>query len=188
MKFNIKSAILVNEYYKRDRKGLVQMIVQLTGKVNYQITLDPTVWIFDDRKIEMESAFTASNDNPEEDSEEVLKQASTRWEREINQQSSKPPVNRSINRFEKEQILKGTYLMPIKDFLETAEIESDANQARLVLNNQEKVISLSLLKDSLFLFAENGKPIKDNGPVHVYFADGSNRQEPIKGVTKIIIE
>ncbi|QTN01441.1 hypothetical protein ERJ70_08245 [Sediminibacillus dalangtanensis] len=164
------------------------MIVQLTGKVNYQITLDPTVWIFDDRKIEMENAFTDSTDLPEEDSEEALKRASTRWEREVTQQSSKPPVNRSINRFEKEQILKGTYLMPIKDFLKTAEIEAGASQARLVLNNEEKIISLPLLKDSLFLFAENGKPVKENGPVHVYFADGSNRDEPIKGVTKIIIE
>ncbi|WP_053219801.1 hypothetical protein [Virgibacillus senegalensis] len=163
------------------------MIVQLTGKVKYNITLDPTVWIFDDRKIEFEKAFTAFDKHQEKDEEEALRQASTRWEREVNQ-SSKPPVNRSIKRFEKEQILKGTYVMPIKDFLNTAEIESNASQARLVLNGHEEIISLSNLENALFLFAENGKPIQNNGPVHIYFADGSDRTEPIEGVTKIIIE
>ncbi|MDY0408070.1 hypothetical protein [Paracerasibacillus soli] len=33
------------------------MIVQLTGNITYPITLDPTVWIFDDRKIKLEEAF-----------------------------------------------------------------------------------------------------------------------------------
>lgn len=33
------------------------MIVQLKGNVQFPITLDPTVWIFDDRKIKLEEAF-----------------------------------------------------------------------------------------------------------------------------------
>ncbi len=33
------------------------MIIQIKGNVKYPITLDPSVWIFDDRKILLEDAF-----------------------------------------------------------------------------------------------------------------------------------
>ncbi|MDN8677450.1 peptidyl-prolyl cis-trans isomerase, partial [Staphylococcus aureus] len=29
-------------------------IIMLTGKVNFTITLDPGVWIFDDRKVDLD--------------------------------------------------------------------------------------------------------------------------------------
>ncbi|SDJ75073.1 hypothetical protein [Sediminibacillus albus] len=163
------------------------MIVQLTGKVKYPITLDPTVWIFDDRKLLFEDAFK-SPDTEENEQEDELKKASMRWDREVYQQRIKPPVNKSISKFEREQILEGTYVMPIKDFLATSEIEDESKQARLITEKQEEIISLSQLDECLLLFAENGKPVKEAGPVHLYFGDGSNRQQPIKGVKKIVIE
>ncbi|MDA8353303.1 MAG: hypothetical protein M0Z65_09010 [Firmicutes bacterium] len=36
-------------------------IIQLTGKVTYPITLDPTLWIFDDRRFEMADRFPGVN-------------------------------------------------------------------------------------------------------------------------------
>ncbi|PTX58331.1 hypothetical protein C8P63_11779 [Melghirimyces profundicolus] len=32
-------------------------VILITGKVKYQINLDPSVWIFDDRRFEMEERF-----------------------------------------------------------------------------------------------------------------------------------
>ena len=32
----------------------------------------------------------------------------------------------------------------------------------------------------ILCFSNNGKPLKEDGPVHVYFGDGSNKQNPIK--------
>ncbi|WP_226034590.1 hypothetical protein [Aquibacillus saliphilus] len=163
------------------------MIVQLTGNVTYSITLDPTVWIFDDRKVEFDQAF--SNENPKQNKDDnELKKASERFDREVNQHRIKPPVNKSISRFERNKILENTYVMPIKDFLETAQINNSAKQARLVTTNTENTISLDELTNCFLLFAKKGKPLTEDGPVHLFFKDGSNKDEPIKGINKIIIE
>ncbi|WP_077622148.1 hypothetical protein [Sediminibacillus massiliensis] len=165
------------------------MIIQLTGKVKYPLTLDPTVWIFDDRKVTFEQAFESKDVVSEIDEGKELKKASERWNQEIYQQRVKPPVNKSINRYQKEQILNGTFLMPIYDFIATSEINEEAEQAKLILMNEESIsISINQLENAYLLFAENGKPVKENGPVHLFFRDGSNREEPIQGITKIIVE
>ncbi|MDL4841305.1 hypothetical protein [Aquibacillus rhizosphaerae] len=163
------------------------VIIQLMGNVTYPITLDPTVWIFDDRKITFDQAFQPYTQQKEPESDE-LKKASERFNKEIYQHKIKPPVNKSIARFEREKILVSTYVMPIIDFLQTAEIKNNAQQARLVTQNGEEIITLTELRNCLLLFAEDGKPLSDFGPVHLYFGDGSNKEKPIKGINKIVIE
>ncbi|WP_345739397.1 hypothetical protein [Virgibacillus salarius] len=79
------------------------MIVPINGKVAYPITLDPTVWIFDDRKIELEKAFTEKPVDTNDQDE--LERASQRWSQEVYQQNIKPPVNRSIKKYEREKNL-----------------------------------------------------------------------------------
>ncbi|WP_430786182.1 hypothetical protein VBD025_13135 [Virgibacillus flavescens] len=166
------------------------MIVPIIGNVNYSITLDPTVWIFDDRKIEFKKAFdlvpeTAVAD--EEDNDE-LKKASSRWNREVYQQNINPPINKSISKMEGKKILEGTYVMPIEKFVSHAEPKADAKSATLVLGDGDDVtISLAELHDSYLLFAVDGKPLKENGPVHLYRKDGSNKENPITSINKIII-
>lgn len=160
------------------------MIVPLIGNVTYPITLDPTVWIFDDRKILLEDAFS-ENDNENEEADE-LDEAAQRWERAIHQHI-KPPVNKSISRFEGEKILKNSYVMPILDFLNNAEIKSEAEHATLVTENEDIKITLDELRNCYLLFALNGKPLKEDGPVHFYYKDGSNRDNPIKEVQKIVV-
>ncbi|MGY0692256.1 hypothetical protein ACW2QC_05600 [Virgibacillus sp. FSP13] len=158
------------------------MIVPITGKVAYPITLDPTVWIFDDRKILFEEAFLQNTDNKVEDDE--LEKASKRWDRAV----FNPPVNKSISRFEGEKILKNSYVMPIIDFIDNAEINDNAESAILATSNGEINISLNELRNGLLLFAVDGKIVKDDGPVHFFYQDGSNQENPIKGVQKIIIK
>ncbi|MBM7572241.1 hypothetical protein [Aquibacillus albus] len=155
------------------------MIVQLTGNVSYSITLDPTVWIFDDRKILFDDAFDDQKVNSQYNSVE-------QFDRET---FIKPPVNKSIAKFEREKILTNTYVMPIKDFLKTAEISTEAQHARLQTSNEEgHTITLDQLQNCFLMFAKEGKPLKEDGPVHLYFGDGSNKNAPIKGIKKIIIE
>lgn len=159
------------------------MIVQITGNIKYPITLDPTVWIFDDRKVILEEAFS----NKQNDEKDSLKMAD-RWSQEIYHAKIRPPVNKSINRFEREKILKNSYVMPIKEFLSHAEIYSSANNAVLKTINGDISISLSDLQASFLLFANKGQPLKGDGPVHMYFGDGSNIDSPIKGVQEIKIK
>lgn len=162
------------------------MIVQLTGNVNYSITLDPTVWIFDDRKVLLEEAFLDKqlDSNTEVDELEL---AANRWSQEVYQQRVRPPVNKSITKFEREKILKNSYVMPIYEFLSHAEVKPNAAGVRLVTVHGDINITLSELQDCYLLFAVEGKPVKNDGPVHLYFKDGSNQDQPITGIQKIII-
>ncbi|MFD1038740.1 hypothetical protein ACFQ3N_10110 [Virgibacillus byunsanensis] len=162
------------------------MIVPIIGNVTYSITLDPTVWIFDDRKVLLDEAFNEKNNITEEVDE--LEQAAQRWNREIYQQKINPPVNKSISKFEREKILENSYVMPLHEFIDHAEIKNNAKSAKLVTDSDDVSVSLTQLKNSYLLFAIDGKPLKENGPVHLYYQDGSNKDNPIVGVQKIIIE
>ncbi|MUK89569.1 hypothetical protein GMD78_14470 [Ornithinibacillus sp. L9] len=162
------------------------MIVPIIGNVTYSITMDPTVWIFDDRKILLDEAFSNQVQN-NENQEDELEKAATRWDREVYHQKVNPPVNKSISRLEGEKILTESYVMPIQHFLNHAEINPEGSEAILVTTNGEITISLQELNDSYLLFALNGKPLKEDGPVHLIYKDGSNRDNPIKGVQKIKI-
>jgi len=162
------------------------MILPIVGNVTYSITLDPTVWIFDNRKILLEEAFSDGIKNKPENNE--AKKAAERWNRALHPEYSKPPVNPNISKSEGEEILKNTYVMPIREFLETAELKPDAKKATLEINDSEDVvIPLGDLKEGYFLFAVEGKPLKDDGPVYFYYRDGSNLDNPIKNIKKIVI-
>lgn len=161
------------------------MIIQLKGKVDYPITLDPTVWIFDDRKVVFEEAFI-KKEKTKEVPDHV--NAAERFNKAIYQRSERPPVNKSINRFEKEKILTHSFVMPINDFCNHAEFQSDASRAILKTDSDDVIITIEQLQQALFLFAVDGKPIRTNGPIHLYFGDGSNQNAPIKSVKQIIID
>ncbi|MYL47816.1 hypothetical protein GLV94_19450 [Virgibacillus halodenitrificans] len=161
------------------------MIVPIIGNVTYSITLDPTVWIFDDRKILLEE-LTENKLSKAEETDEIEK-ASKRWEKELDPQFHKPPVNRSIKQFEREKILTSSYVMPLKDFINNAEIKTDVEDVTLVTENGDYNISIDDLKEGYFLFAIDGKPLKEDGPVHFLYQDGANINDPIVGIKKIVI-
>ncbi|WP_342710237.1 hypothetical protein [Lentibacillus persicus] len=165
---------------------MIILILPITGNVAYTITLDPTVWIFDNRKILLEKAFT--HDSQKEEENDDLKKASERWDRAVNAEKQLLAGNKNITKSEGKEILENSYVMPIENFLSNAGVKEDAQKAVLVTDNNEEIISLKALEDSYLLFALNGKPLKEDGPVHLLYRDGSNRDAPIKGINKIIIE
>ncbi|MFC0301543.1 hypothetical protein ACFFIS_12020 [Virgibacillus soli] len=163
------------------------MIVQLTGNITYPITLDPTVWIFDDRKIKLEEAFN-EKDKLKLKEKSNAQLTSERLEREIYPGNAKPPVNKSLSKKEREDALKYSYVMPIKHFLDNIEIKSNASKAVLISDSRKTEISLMQLKNCFLLFSVDGKPLSVDGPVHLLFHDGSNKSNPIKGIKKIDIQ
>lgn len=161
------------------------MIIQLKGKVTYPITLDASVWIFDDRKVILEEAFTQKEQEPEED---PLRKKAELFDQELYFKTKiKPPVNKSLNRYEKEQALKHSFVMPIGEFIKNAEIQDKAKTAILQTTEDDVIITLEQLIDAYILFAVDGKPLKEDGPVHLYFGDGTNQDNPIKGIKTITI-
>ena len=157
-------------------------IILLTGKVNFTITLDPGVWIFDDRRVDLVTYFTTNNSVTDE-LEEYKKSVSKHWDREIMEGAIFPPTLKTEKKFEKVKVLTGTFGIPFKPFLKNAEPKSDATSLVITYTNGEYELPLEDAANLILGFSKNGKPLSEDGPVHVYFGDGSNQKNPIKNVT-----
>ncbi|MCG5103612.1 hypothetical protein [Oceanobacillus alkalisoli] len=159
------------------------MIIPLKGNVKFPITLDPTVWIFDDRRIKFAEAFSGEHHAREE--QEHPFSSEERFNREVVQATND---NKPISRKDADEILKSTYVIPFKPFYQNAEVNDGATNATIVqADGNEVSLGLEELANSYLLFSFEGKPLKDDGPVHIYFNDGTNKDDPIKGVNEIII-
>jgi adenine-specific DNA glycosylase len=162
------------------------MIIPVSGKVKYPITLDASVWIFDDRRIKLEDAFKEGNKASYKEKKKTTFSSDERFNREVVQASND---NKPIPRKDADEILKSTYVIPFNDFYQNLEVEQEAKEACIVQSDeQEVIIPLDKLKDSYLLFSYKGKPLQDDGPIHIYYRDGSNKEDPIKAVKKIVIQ
>jgi hypothetical protein len=165
----------------------MENIIVLSGKVRYSITLDPTVWIFDDRKVDLTTYFSTSSDHTNE-LEEYTKSVSKHWDREIMEGAVYPPTLKTEKKYEKEKVLTGSFGIPILPFLKNAELDEDAVALTIKTTASEHEISLDKAKNLLLGFSDMGKPLSEDGPVHVYFGDGSNLLHPIKNVREFTIK
>ncbi|MEH7238439.1 peptidyl-prolyl cis-trans isomerase [Bacillus sp. JJ1562] len=162
-------------------------IIMIEGKTKFKITLDPSVWIFDDRRVDLLTYFE-SDQSIEEDLSEYTKSISKHWDREIREGAVYPPTLKTEKKFLKEKALTGTFGIPIRDFIKNAEPFEEAAKLKIVQKDQEQIIPLSEAHDAILGFSKDGKPLREDGPVHFYFGDGSNRENPIKNITSFIIE
>ncbi|MDP4161646.1 MAG: peptidyl-prolyl cis-trans isomerase [Bacillota bacterium] len=159
----------------------MENIIQIKGKVRFPITLDPGVWIFDDRRVDL-STFFDQPEKSENHLERYTKEISKHWDREITEGAIVPPTLKTEKKFLKEQLLSGSFGIPLKPFLLNAEPHQDATSLIIETASDKIVVPLEKAFMSIVAFSENGKPLKQDGPVHIYFGDGSNRHNPIKCV------
>lgn len=166
----------------------METIIPIKGKVKYKITLDPGVWIFDDRKVDLNTYFS-ENRKSGDALEEYTKSISKHWDREIMEGAVYPPTLKTEVKFEKEKVLTGTFGIPFNPFLVNAEPDQTAKNVVIEYGENDQV-SLSLEKASGLLlgFSKDGKPLKEDGPLHVFYQDGSNKDNPIKNVTGFTVE
>lgn len=156
-------------------------IMPIKGKVKFPITLDAGVWIFDDRRIDLNTYFTEEKN--QEDTDEVeFTVASKHWDRVIKEGAVSPPTLKSERQFEKVKVLTGSFGIILKPFLENAEPEPGASELIIETTTGEHSISLDEGKELILAFSEKGKPLSTDGPVHVLYPDGSNKENPIKNV------
>ncbi|WHY68578.1 peptidyl-prolyl cis-trans isomerase [Neobacillus sp. SuZ13] len=165
----------------------MENIIIISGNVKYTITLDPSVWIFDDRRVDLTTYFTTKLENSQS-LEEYTKAVSKHWDREIIEGAIYPPTLKTERKFEKEKVLTGTFGIPLKPFLQNSEPASNANTLVIHCINSEYEYPLETANDFILKFSDNGKPLTVDGPIHVYFGDGSNQKTPIKNVTRITIK
>ncbi|WP_279402020.1 hypothetical protein [Piscibacillus salipiscarius] len=136
------------------------LIVQIEGNVKHPITLDPTVWIFDDRKVLLDDAFKNEDSNLNGASADK----DTPFNRDQYQQQINPPINESIKRFDKKKVLENSYLMPLSYFLPNSEPNEDAAKAILHTDDDSVEINFTQLENSYLLFALKGKTINRRWP------------------------
>ncbi|UII57269.1 peptidyl-prolyl cis-trans isomerase [Cytobacillus spongiae] len=159
----------------------MENIMMIIGNVKFSITLDPGVWIFDDRRVDLDTYF----DEFKTDSdalEEYTKSISTHWDREIMEGSTFPKTLKTEKKFEKEKVLSGSFGIPFKPFLKNAEPHEQAKEIEISQADGVVVIPIEEAEHLILGFSKNGKPLVEDGPVHVYYQDGSNRSNPLKRV------
>lgn len=166
----------------------METIIALGGNVKYSITLDPGVWIFDDRKVDLLTYFESEKEE-DKSLEEYTKAVSKHWDREIMEGAVYPPTLKTEKKFEKEKVLNGTFGIPLKPFIQNAEPEKDASTFIIVTEEDEEIqMPIQKAEEVILGFSINGKPLREDGPVHVYFGDGSNKNNPIKKVKAFKIQ
>ncbi|MFC7372031.1 peptidyl-prolyl cis-trans isomerase [Fictibacillus iocasae] len=157
----------------------MEFILYLKGNVAHPLTIDPSVWIFDERKILVSDIGRL---NGLEDADTLyLKDVSSHWDREITKGAELPSDKaKESGMTKKEYLLQNSFAMPLAPFIKNAE---PAERARAVIiqgKDQTETISLDDAARCYLAFSENGKPLKEDGPIHVYFPDSS--KPPMKHI------
>ncbi|MDP4085683.1 MAG: peptidyl-prolyl cis-trans isomerase [Bacillota bacterium] len=165
----------------------MENIIILNGNVKYPITLDPGVWIFDDRRIDLTTYFNQVKIKTDE-LEEYTKDISRHWDREIIEGAIFPPTLKTEKKFEKEKVLTGSFGIPFKPFLLNAEPNSNTEFIIIKSTDGDVEIPIEIAYDLILGFSDNGKPLTSNGPAHCYFGDGSNQEKPIKNIYAIEVK
>ena len=162
-------------------------ILIITGNVKYTITLDPGVWIFDDRRVDLTTYFSQVTETTNSD-DAYTKAVSKHWDREIMEGAIYPPTLKTEKKFEKEKVMTGTFGIPFKPFLLNSEPAPHAKSLVVQTTTGEIEFPLETAYDIILGYSNNGKPLTSDGPVHIYYGDGSNQDNPIKNITGFTIK
>jgi len=160
----------------------MEQIVQIKGKVKFPITLDPSVWIFDDRKVDLNTYFQTSPEDREDELTQYKKAISKQWDREIVEGATLPPTISTEAKFKKQEMLTGTFAISFKPFLTNAVVDENATALVIEMTDKEVELPIKEAYELLLGFSKEGKPLNEDGPVHVYYGDGSNQEQPFKHV------
>ncbi|MET3289854.1 UNVERIFIED_CONTAM: hypothetical protein ABID98_002424 [Brevibacillus sp. OAP136] len=150
-------------------------IITVTGAVSHRITIDPSVWIFDDRKIDL-AHFTGDLDEVQDDVPAYLKGTGAQWDKELKEGSLPPSESRSM--IKERKALVGDYAMRLSWFLDNAQPDPTAVSLKLHREEGEPItLPLSQARRAILQFSKDGRPIRENGPVLLYLPDMWKQKE-----------
>lgn len=165
----------------------MEFILPLNGNTKYSLTLDPTVWIFDDRKINLKTYFTEARPTDDAD-EKYLDAVGKHWSREIMEGAVYPPTLKTERKFDRKGMQTGTFGIVLGTFIQNAEPAAEATTVVIETTNGTYDYSIAEASELILKFSHEGKPLTEDGPVHILFDDGSNVDNPITHVTAIRIQ
>ncbi|WZY01048.1 peptidyl-prolyl cis-trans isomerase [Bacillus sp. FSL W7-1360] len=165
-----------------------EFVFFITGKVKKPLTIDPSVWIFDERKIDLKKSFDETLLTSEEPHLNTYTKAiSAQWDKEITEGATPPNPNRDTNRisYDRDSLETGSFAMPLAPFFQKASPHDNATNIEIETHTEEKwTFTREQAMQLVAAFCENGKPLKEDGPIHLYIADGITRA-PIRHVARI---
>lgn len=166
-------------------KGEWTMIIQVQGNVQFKITLDPSTWIFDDRKIDISGEKLESEDITFDDSRE--------WNRSIIEGTSKPPTLKTEKQYKskKEALTTGTFAICLAPFLEYTEPNA-GEDAVIIFTDSASGAEVEMpyaSRENLFaFFCKEGKRLHDDGMFDLLFIDGDNIDTALVHVDGIVFK
>ena len=166
----------------------METIITIKGNVKHTITLDPTVWIFDDRKVDLDTFFTKEFVEKDKD-EEYKRSMGKHWSREIMEGATFPPTLKTEKKFDRRKMVTGTFGISLDHFVKNAIPAEDAETITfLTTDGSKETFPVSEVGNFLFKFSQDGKPLTEDGPAHLLFKDGSNIEQPLRKVAEIVID
>ncbi|WP_342525941.1 peptidyl-prolyl cis-trans isomerase [Chryseomicrobium sp. FSL W7-1435] len=165
----------------------MDMIIPVKGAVKFPITIDPTVWIFDDRKVDIDEYFSGHFQEVNQEAE-YTDVTSKQWSREITEGSVFPPTLKSEKKYERTKLLTNSYAIPLESFILNAEPAATATTLVVESTTGDKRYPLNTLSTLLVQFSKEGKPLKEDGPVYILHKDGSNIEAPLTHVSSFRVE
>lgn len=133
---------------------MLREIVPIKGETKFTINLDPSVWIFDKRKIDL--------DQYREQGELI-----TVAEREVS----------------------GSYGIPFAPFLLKAEPDEKAMKLVChVAKGDDVTLTLPEAMEAVIGFSQEGKPLGESGPLHLYFGPKRHHEPPITHIVSFEVK
>ncbi|WP_068792931.1 hypothetical protein [Brevibacillus laterosporus] len=157
-------------------------VIVVKGAVEFPITIDPSVWVFDDRKFEL-SSYKEQEHLELQETNRYIRSTSLHWEKEMKEGATPPSQRKSL--VEERKVLEGDYAIKFAPFLENAKPHPNATTLRIHRDQQDYVdVSLEKSKQIILQFSKDGKPIRDEGPVFLYFPeDLQENKQPLHNIT-----
>ncbi|WP_052044319.1 hypothetical protein [Alkalihalobacillus alcalophilus] len=76
--------------------------------------------------------------------------------------------------------------MPLEPFLLHTNPKENANKVKIITKSGEEfTYDFEVARKLIAGFSKEGKPLKEDGPIHLYHGDGTNLDSPIKEVSEI---
>ncbi|WP_216828109.1 peptidyl-prolyl cis-trans isomerase [Alkalihalobacterium elongatum] len=167
----------------------MEFVIFINGKVSHPLTIDPSVWIFDERKVDLNTYFDLPRDE-EDELTKYTKAISKQWDKEITEGSEPPkPTNGNVIKYKRQELENGTFGMHLLPFIKNAQPEEGVSEMIVETHDGKKeIFSLEMAKQFILQFSHIGKPLREDGPIYILFGDGSNRTNPIKNVKQFTIK
>ncbi|WNC17063.1 hypothetical protein [Brevibacillus brevis] len=160
-------------------------VIVFKGAISYPITLDPTVWVFDDRKFDLRT-YVGETDSADQTQAKYLQGTGNQWDKELREGAQLPTEQRKTLAQER-KVLEGDYGIRLDPFITNAQPLPEATRVRLHREGNEPVeLPLAEARRAILQFSKDGKPIRENGPVYLYLPEMLLAKEPpIEGITAI---